>query len=308
MKRQNGLTLVELIVLIAVLAVVVVILYPVFAKPDRRPRGIVRDGVNKPMPGAVLRFRDRAGRVIAVLTADKDGEFRRPGLLDLSRETTVDGFALTRETHFTGGTECVYFSPLGTQTAFVHDGEGRPIAGVGVTFQPDDDFRFVRPDEPEGLTDEGGIVAANGLPVGARYGLDCWDDKYAQIDVKIIASPQAVRYDVTMVLAAVIAGRLIGANGRPLKSYSVFTERVPWTAGVGQTQSDATTDSQGRFRLTGLRPGTYRLIASPFPSEAPYRPEDIFASRFTLANGQTVDVTLQYRKGYEAIASHVNRP
>jgi hypothetical protein len=78
------------------------------------------------MPGAVLRFRDRAGRIIATITANNRGEFRRSGLSHLSQKATINGFGLFRETYNTGSPMRFYFSPLGIQTASSITGMTRP--------------------------------------------------------------------------------------------------------------------------------------------------------------------------------------
>lgn len=301
MKRKvlRAIELVGLFTLFAFVAAA--ILFPVFAKPDKRPVGIVLDGASKPMPGAVLRFRDSTGRVVASFTADAQGEFRSRRLYDL-RQSPVDGFALTRDVHNTGGSNHYYFSPLGTQTFLIRDTRGQPIGDLNIMLQPTGPYRFLNSDEePTGVSDQSGVVQFNNLPLGARYELYCRGNWYAISSVPSFADAHTVRTDVAVAPSATIAGRLTAPDGKPLVYYNVFA----YSGSSAQGSGGASANQRGRFRITGLRPGTYQITVTSSGSGAAGS-EDTFGRRFTIASGQTIDVSLQYRPGRGAETARLN--
>jgi len=74
-----------------------------------------------------------------------------------------------------------------------------------------------------------------------------------------------------LVPSGAIAGRVLGPDGEPAEGINVF---VRGNSGMQSSQ----TDEQGRFRIFGLLPGSYRLEASPqtwpHPSKPPELPSD----------------------------------
>ncbi|MDQ2686865.1 MAG: hypothetical protein M3Y28_03255, partial [Armatimonadota bacterium] len=96
-SKRLGVPLVELLTVLVIIAIMVMVFYPVIAKSRQQycPIGIVLDGTKHPIPGAVLRFRDSAGRIVATVTTDARGIFLRHDLGSLCRDT-IDGFALVK--------------------------------------------------------------------------------------------------------------------------------------------------------------------------------------------------------------------
>ncbi len=294
MKRKNdGLSRVEVVVLIVTTMVLAAVFYPLFALTDRLPAGIVRGGDGQPVPGARLRFRDANGRVIAVVNADENGEFRRHGLRALSQRK-VDGFALTRYLHSTGGAGAYVFSPLGRQEIAFRDGRGRPVPGVAVSLRPDT-RTWQTPATPETLnrvSDANGIIALAGVPLSARWEVYSRDRRYA---VQSVGKPRAgsggvVQSVVTLVVPATITGRLVSATGASLRGYRVVAARdEPGTDARqdGQRHYLANSGSDGRFRLTGLLPGVYQVSATTWRGSRASAP----ARRARVQSGQVAGVS-----------------
>lgn len=264
-SKRSGFSLLELVLVAVVGVVLAAILYPLFVSTERLPTGVVLGADRQPIPGAALRFRDGTGRLIATITADAKGTFRRRGLRALTRSATMDGFALTRYLHSSGGPGHYVFSPLGRQELVFRDAAGRPVADLPVliraTHQTWDTGtgteRFER------STDGRGIVSLEQVPVSARFDIWSRDRRTVIRDVVTRVERGAVRTSVTAIPSATVVGRLILPAGRPLGGYTAFaTDGADPGRGQGRYAS-GTTGPKGRFRITGLLPGTYFVSARP---------------------------------------------
>jgi protocatechuate 3,4-dioxygenase beta subunit len=89
--------------------------------------------------------------------------------------------------------------------------------------------------------------------------------------VTLLAGEHMRGLKLPMVPFGVIAGRVLGPDDEPVEDINVFVR------GKGGLQSSQT-DEQGRFRIAGLLPGSYRLDALPptwtHPSKPPEFPSD----------------------------------
>jgi protocatechuate 3,4-dioxygenase beta subunit len=89
--------------------------------------------------------------------------------------------------------------------------------------------------------------------------------------VTLLAGEQTRDLKLPMVPSGAIAGRVLGPDGEPAEGINVY---VRGRSG----QLGAQTDEQGRFRISGLLPGSYRLEAPPLtwarPSKPPEFPPD----------------------------------
>lgn len=291
-SRPSGVTFLELLAVLVIIAVVAMIFYPVVAKTRQQywPNGVVLDGTKHPIPGAVLRFRDSAGRIVAAVTADAHGIFVRHDLGDLSGYA-IDGFALVKSERSTGGPTRYFFSPIITQTAIFKDRAGHPIPGLGVSLNSDQYQGMMSRvfSQRDFVTDHSGTLSIANAPATGRFQFVCLDRHYAVKGVKALPSPGAVHYEVTVASPAIITGRLLTPNGAPLRGHYVYATLVS-RAGHGESpDAVATVGPTGRFRFRPLRPDRYYVSAKPL-----WRPGDIpSARRVFVSDGQNVTVELR---------------
>jgi len=168
--RVRGVTLAEMAAALVIVAVMVAIFFPVFQRNNHLPNGAVMDSLGRPIPGAVLRFRDSAGRTIATITADSCGSFHRDNLDALSKNAIV-GFGLTTQRWRTGSGTLYTFTPLGTQTATFHDNTGKPVVGLAVILSPAPRTWYHDPNDAAfyQTTDKTGTTQLTNVPSGARF-------------------------------------------------------------------------------------------------------------------------------------------
>lgn len=278
----------ELLAVLVILAVMAALLFPVFARVDNRPEGVVRDGAGRPISHAVLRFRDSQGHVVATLTADEHGQFRRSHLGDLCRNA-IDGFAETYYHHSTGGTDHYEFSPLGAQEATFRNFQGKPVFGLVVSFRPDQQTWAV--DSTTHIfnlvSDKNGKARVANIPIIARLDIQSRDKRYVVQSVQTSVEGQVICYQVTVAAPATITGKLLSQWG-PVGGCYPFV-----TTGPDLEHNDrryaGVTGKYGRFRITALPAGTYYVSVKPpgdFHAIAP-------AQCVTVASGQTADVLLR---------------
>jgi len=173
-----------------------------------------------------------------------------------------------------------------------------------------------RGDNSGTTTDAAGRYEFKNLPAGA-YSLNVSKPPYVTgpfdpqaVNVRMIellAGETRDRVDFTLVRGGVITGRIVDEFGEPLSGLEVSARRVQTIAGRRQIMPfgpQASTNDIGEFRIFGLEPGQYAVLAlwrrmgsgdptSPDRSgyAATYFPgttNDAEAQRFTVAAGQTV--------------------
>ena len=200
--HTSGVSVAELLGVLAILTVLAAIFFPVYQGINPLPNGAVQDGSGKPLPGAVLRFRDPSGRIVAAITSDDYGSFRQHGLSDLSKDT-VDGFGLMRARRRTGAGSLYTFSPLGTHRATFRDASGNLIAGLAVSVDPDThawQWPFHKPFES--ISDSKGTIQVTNTPIGGRFGFLSQDPNYVIGRVQTTVDGNTVRYSVLVTKSA----------------------------------------------------------------------------------------------------------
>jgi len=200
--HTSGVSVAELLGVLAILTILAAIFFPVYQGINPLPNGAVQDGSGKPLPGAVLRFRDPSGRIVAAITSDDYGSFRQHGLSDLSKDT-VDGFGLMRARRRTGAGSLYTFSPLGTHRATFRDASGNLIAGLAVSVDPDThawQWPFHKPFES--ISDSKGTIQVTNTPIGGRFGFLSQDPNYVIGRVQTTVDGNTVRYSVLVTKSA----------------------------------------------------------------------------------------------------------
>ncbi len=142
--------------------------------------------------------------------------------------------------------------PGRTIAGVVVDGSGRPVLGASV-----EAFRGRIPSTV--TTGADGRFVATGLPPEkTRIRVSAPGFVLLRCDVDA-ASPEEARFVLRR--EAGVAGRVVDRDGNPVVAFRI----VAWSpdAENGRTRATTIEDSDGRFRLEGLGPGTYRLRAVP---------------------------------------------
>ena len=293
LKRRSaarGFTLPELLGVMALLAVLAAILFPMFQGMHPLPNGAVRDGSGKPLPGAVLCFRDPSGRVAATVTADDYGSFRQKGLDGLSHDP-VDGFGLSYATRRTGAGTLYVFTPLGAHIATFRDAAGKPVPDLTVSLTSAR-YAWQRGlDGPFGaVSDKDGTIRVPNVPVGGRFVFHSQDPDYVVERTQATVDGNTVRYAVTVTTPGTITGCLRDEDGNPLRGYKAFATVSPDLDHFDRWYADSlVTGANGRFRITNLRPRVYYVSVAPargYHAAAP-------AKRVSLGPGQTSEVALR---------------
>ena len=284
-----GVTLTELLSVLAILAFLVVVLFPVFQHRSR-PLGAVRDSSGKPIAGATLHFRDQTGRVVATITSDGNGGFRRDGLDSLSHDA-VDGFEPSYITHRSGYSDVYVFTPIAAQIAAFRDEAGKPVSGLDVALGPDHHtWQHDAPEPFEQVTDKNGILHIGHARNGGRFEFQSRNPRYIVERFPVTDEGFTIRYAVTVAAPATITGCLRDEVGRPLQGYKAFATISPDTERFDRWYADnPLTGPTGRFRITSLRPRTYYVSAAPAEGYHAVAP----AQCVTVAGGRNTEVSLR---------------
>jgi protocatechuate 3,4-dioxygenase beta subunit len=98
--------------------------------------------------------------------------------------------------------------------------------------------------------------------VAAEYGQRLPSQPGQTVEVR--AGRVVDRIDIALPRGAVLAGRIVDETGEPFPGVQMGVLELRFTAGrrVPFPGPGATTDDLGEFRITGLRPGTYYLMAT----------------------------------------------
>jgi RNA polymerase sigma factor (sigma-70 family) len=97
------------------------------------------------------------------------------------------------------------------------------------------------------------------LPSGAQVRVEA--DGYGARDVPTYSLGGTVRYDIVLVPEAIIIGRVVDGTGRPVAGAHVTVTPEGVRNQFGLTASMGQADQDGRFRITGVGPGKFRVVA-----------------------------------------------
>lgn len=251
----------------------------------------------------------------AKVKGSTDGTFRVPGLVDGTYvvEAKAEGFAPTLSERFevtlgqfTSGIE-IRMNYGGSITGRVVDGAtGEPVAGARVTTY--DNTRTQA--QLEGLlgllvprtttertarTDEDGVFLLELLSPDV-YQIEVEHrDYYALVekDVRVLASPTPTEVgELRMSPGAIVTGTVYDASGAPLAGGKVTVTGNSESPGLSY---EGRTDSNGRFRIENILPGTYQLHAQRPLGSGTGSPFDI------VVDIQQSKVTVYLREGREQV-------
>jgi hypothetical protein len=171
--------------------------------------------------------------------------------------------------------------------------------------------------------DSQGRFAFADLPPG-RYGLLAEMEGFAfdrsSAPGAILVAGRSTMVDLEMSRAAVIAGEVRDERGDPRSGISITVIRRAKAGGTEMWPQDAAlTDARGGFRVDGLLPGEYLVLASPADKRTPdvaimptYYPsvtDQKSATTIALVPGQTatgINVTMQSTAAYEITGTVVD--
>ncbi len=247
-------------------------------------RVLLREG-DSPFP--FLRGARRAGRGPIQLEApegtsaltDTEGRFQFSGVAEgktLSAAVEAEGFLPLTAPPFTvakGEKKDVgeiRVTREGVVSGTVTDPDGHPVAGarVSIELDPTRMFRGAPFLFQEEKTDEQGRYRLGGLPEGKARVLASADGWREGRSEEIEARPGATveRVDVRLLSGRAIAGRIFSRDGKPLAGAQVFAfpdegsgpARRPFSV---WRRDGVRTNEAGRYEVSGLAEGTYRVEA-----------------------------------------------
>lgn len=194
----------------------------------------------------------------------------------------------------------------------VHDAGGAPLAGATIQSRPADvkragfrGWKSVRSRADGSFVIEG--VAAGSYKVSASA--EGFPDPPEPTEVTVPAGGET-EIDLALAQGGVVAGEVVDAQGQPVAGVSVRARgKARW--GMGDR---GMTDDSGSFRIEGLSPGSYRIVASrgwmwgeslraPGTSD-----DDVHGKPVEVAAGQTAHVHLVVESEHGAIHGVVTDP
>ena len=173
---------------------------------------------------------------------------------------------------------------VGHITGRVYGVDGDPTVGavIDVYSQTADGWRTIYPGGSTTTSGTGGAFATPALPSGT-YRIAAYDDAAGEAifwdgattvdgasDIPVDQTQNADVGDVQMLATSLVTGRITSTSGSPLAGVAVTPYRLVdgvWSGGSACLQRDGygtvRTDADGRYRLFGMAPGTWRLEFCP---------------------------------------------
>jgi protocatechuate 3,4-dioxygenase beta subunit len=170
----------------------------------------------------------------------------------------------------------------------VHDQAGSAVPGARLVAIANGQFEGgetrIRPAAER--SDEQGHFRIEGLPPG-RYLVWVEAPGFSHFDREITVSADAP-LDVEVARAPLVTGVVVGSDGQPVPGAIVAAAT---RMGTNRSDSDrAVTDASGRYRLSGLRPGRFDLVARSSQEVTQRR-------GVALGAGQTLELPLALSPG-----------
>jgi len=155
-------------------------------------------------------------------------------------------------------------TPAAVSGAITNSVTGAPIPRVHVVLHPDDQRHFYGAlSDGDGRSTIASVAPGHYSVEMQRTGfltpLDAGANRFFEL-----TAGQKKDLSLTLLPSGSISGQVLDAAGEPMESISVTAE------GGWSGMNSVNTDNTGRFRLSGLSPGKYRVRASPM--NLPFRP------------------------------------
>ena len=169
-------------------------------------------------------------------------------------------------------------APTAAVSGTVRDPAGKPLAGVKVS---------AGREEGTTTTSEKGEFTLGGLPKDSSTFVSFSRDGYVPTSHEVTAGT-GVPAEITLNPAAIVSGRVVAEEGRPVARVRVGIQSEPW-------RTDERTGADGKFKFGGLPPGTYSILTYR-DGFAPHRLPPI-----TVAESQVKDdIEIRLPVGVEA--------
>ena len=256
--------------------------------------GLVTDVSGGPIEGATVSATRREtlgrGEIVAAAFTDRDGRYRltlAPGAYVVSGERE-DYVRASANLELADGARTLDLRlvPAGVVEGVVKDvASGAPVAGAKVEASTAQLGRFGGMHRGASVTtDARGQFRLAGLTPGAialsaRVDVDGRQSR-EPTEVLLGIGEQVAGVELWVEVAPYLAGRVVDADGRPIAEADILA--------MGGASGESTqTDADGRFRVLGLDPGVYQVMAShPRYAAAPPR-------RVELADRPVTDIELR---------------
>ncbi|MBM4016337.1 MAG: hypothetical protein FJ293_15415, partial [Planctomycetes bacterium] len=212
-------------------------------------------------------------------TTDEEGRFRLTGMPAGKAVVEASATGLVRTTsdaievvaHQAVGEVVLHLEKGFTLAGTIRDGAGKPVAEASVSVNAANDWiRLIRTGgEPDWITGEDGKYEISGLRAGAQT-VAVTAEGFARHETSNVDPAQTATLDITLGATLFVAGR-VQLKGSPDAPGDVKVQLVPhWGREMGvlgggafleQDDRENKTDVAGEFRIDGVEPGDYRIVA-----------------------------------------------
>ncbi|MCX6350109.1 MAG: carboxypeptidase regulatory-like domain-containing protein [Candidatus Aureabacteria bacterium] len=174
-----------------------------------------------------------------------------------------------------------------TVTVSVRNAAGDPVPGAKVRIAPETEGRFIfslRSGE-ESETDAAGVCSMDNLPLGALQVSVSAEGYVSARPTKV--APDQVAVEIVLMAGGTIAGRVVAADGKPVKAMNARAQRRmrdPFDFNFDSLSSETVDLGAGRFKITGLKADTYSLTIDA-PGMARKQIPDV-----EVTTGETTDI------------------
>ena len=205
------------------------------------------------------------GRLVATVTANGFLRFEERGL-EVAPGEDLDGLRFELERGH-------------TVTGRVYDDSGRPLPEARVELVRQSDARLLVP-RSSATADADGVYELTGVPAGEHSLASQHEGFVRQVrDLTVVEGENRLDFRLRPGLA--VSGRVVDETGAPVDGAEVALVGHGSMPGLGR--GTETSDEAGAFRIEGVEPGSYRLMAqkSGFAATTAEEPVEVTAAPVT---------------------------